>query len=64
MRLSCLGPIRRKLAVTFTPSQAGMQSIGVLWGANGKAALEGEFDVLVDDVPALVEALRHLLGDA
>ena len=42
-------------------SAAGMRSVGVLWGANGKAALEDHFDVLVEDVPGLTRALRDLL---
>ena len=42
-------------------SAAGMRSVGVLWGANGKAALEDHFDVLVEDVPSLTRALRDLL---
>lgn len=41
---------------------AGMKSIGVLWGANSEAKLTGEFDVLVDDVPALIRALREMMA--
>ena len=41
---------------------AGMKSIGVLWGANSEAKLKGEFDVLVDDVPALIRALREMMA--
>ena len=42
---------------------AGMRSVGVAWGANPAAALEADFDVVVSDVPALIVALRTLLGD-
>ena len=42
---------------------AGMKSIGVLWGACAEPALAGNFDVLVEDVPALIKALRELLGE-
>jgi len=42
---------------------AGMRSIGVLWGACGREKLEGNFDALADDVPALIVALREALGD-
>lgn len=41
---------------------AGMRSIGVLWGANGRDELEDHFDVLCADVPALVVALREILA--
>ena len=41
---------------------AGMKSIGVLWGANPESKLKGEFDVLVDDVPALIIELRKMLS--
>ena len=41
---------------------AGMRSVGVLWGANPESKLAGEFDVLVDDVPALIIELRKLLA--
>jgi len=40
---------------------AGMRSIGVTWGANSAAALEPNFDVLVDDVDGLTKALRAML---
>ena len=40
---------------------AGMKSIGVLWGANPKEKLEGHFETLVQDVPALIVALREAL---
>jgi len=40
---------------------AGMKSIGVLWGANGEAALTDHFDVLCEDVPSLIKALRGML---
>lgn len=40
---------------------AGMLSIGVLWGANGEAALKEHFDVLCEDVPSLIKELRALL---
>ena len=40
-----------------------MMSIGVLWGACTQEALAGNFDELVSDVPALIVALRKLLGD-
>jgi len=42
---------------------AGMQSIGVLWGANAEAALSGHFDALAADVPSLISTLRKMLGD-
>lgn len=42
---------------------AGMKSVGVLWGAGGRKTLDGNFDELVDDVPALIVALRGALGD-
>jgi len=41
---------------------AGMKSVGVLWGANPEAKLKDDFDVLVDDVPALILALREMLA--
>jgi len=41
---------------------AGMQSIGVLWGANDEAALSCEFDVLCADVDDLVRAIRDLMN--
>ena len=40
---------------------AGMRSIGVLWGANPKSKLEGEFDVLAFDVRELSKALQGML---
>ncbi len=40
---------------------AGMRSIGVLWGANGEAALRGQFDVVVPDVDGLGKALDEML---
>jgi len=40
-----------------------MGCIGVSWGANKKAALLSDFDVVVADVPALIIALRKALGD-
>ena len=40
---------------------AGMRSVGVLWGANSREQLEGEFDALAADVPALAGALRAML---
>lgn len=42
---------------------AGMKSVGVLWGACAESALAGNFDVLVQDVPELIKALRQLLGE-
>jgi len=42
---------------------AGMQSIGVLWGANPEEKLRDHFDVLAEDVPTLITKLRELLGD-
>ena len=42
---------------------AGMQSIGVLWGANAEAALSGHFDALAADVPTLITTLRKMLDD-
>ena len=41
---------------------AGMKSIGVLWGAAPEAKLQGEFDVLAEDVPALIAALREMMA--
>ena len=41
---------------------AGMKSIGVLWGANPQSKLEGHFDVLVTDVPSLIVELRNMLS--
>jgi phosphoglycolate phosphatase len=40
---------------------AGMRSIGVLWGAAARDKLEGNFDVLADDVPGLTRALQGFL---
>ena len=40
---------------------AGMRSVGVLWGANPPDVLEGAFDVLAADVPALTKALQGFL---
>ena len=40
---------------------AGMRSVGVLWGANAREKLDGEFDVLAEDVPALSKALLGML---
>lgn len=40
---------------------AGMRSVGVLWGANPEAKLQGHFDTLVSDVPALTRALADVL---
>lgn len=41
---------------------AGMKAVGVLWGANGAEALEEHFDVLCEDVPSLIKALRGILN--
>ena len=38
-----------------------MRSIGVLWGANPRAKLEGNFDVLAADVRELAKALQGFL---
>lgn len=40
---------------------AAMKSIGVLWGANGKEALDDEFDVVCDNVGDLVYAIRDMM---
>ena len=40
---------------------ANMRAIGVLWGANGRDAMEGHFDVLCDDVKSLSKALQGML---
>ena len=40
---------------------AGMRSIGVLWGANPREKLEGQFDVLAEDVRGLSKALQGFL---
>lgn len=42
-------------------SAAGMRSIGVLWGANGREALEGNFDVIAEDTQELSKALQGML---
>ena len=39
---------------------AGLHSIGILWGSNGRETLEGSFDALVEDIEALAAALRAL----
>ena len=39
---------------------AGMQAVGVSWGAHGEAQLFGLFDSVVADVGALREALRTM----
>ena len=40
---------------------AGMRSIGVTWGANSRDVLDGQFDVLADDVRGLSKALQGFL---
>ena len=42
---------------------AGMKSIGVLWGANGEAALRDSFDRICPDVDDLVYTIRKMMMD-
>jgi len=42
-------------------TNAGMRSIGVLWGANSEEALKPNFDVVVEDMAGLTRALRDMM---